>query len=106
MVWRKQPPGNAIGRITTAGIVTGQYGLATAASEPMGVAEGPDGAIWFAENGNNAIGRIDPTTHAIVEFSLPHTSSGPWGIVLAPDGALWFTECTPSTGNRSDDCSS
>jgi streptogramin lyase len=57
-LWFTETQGNAIGQITTAGVVF-EYAIPTPASAPIGVAEGPDGALWFAENGANKIGRLD-----------------------------------------------
>jgi len=57
-LWFTETLGNAVGRITTDGVVF-EYAIPTASSAPIGVAEGPDGAVWFAENGANKIGRLD-----------------------------------------------
>ena len=35
-----------IGRITTAGVIT-EFAIPTANGEPLGIAAGPDGALWF-----------------------------------------------------------
>src|SRR5512135_505256 len=35
-----------------------QYPLPAAGSRPLGIAAGPDGALWFAEYTNNKIGRL------------------------------------------------
>jgi hypothetical protein len=47
--------GNAIGSITTAGIII-EYNLPAAASYPNGITPGPDGTLWFTEEGGNRIG--------------------------------------------------
>jgi streptogramin lyase len=57
-LWFTETQGNAIGQITTDGVVF-EYAIPTAASMPIGVTHGPDGAIWFAENAANKIGRLD-----------------------------------------------
>jgi hypothetical protein len=36
-----------------------EYAVPTAASNPVGIAAGPDGALWFTENNGNKIGRGD-----------------------------------------------
>ena len=58
-LWFTETLGNAIGQITTNGVVF-EYAIPTAAAAPIGIAEGPDGAVWFAENGAGAnnIGRL------------------------------------------------
>ncbi|MFL5900095.1 MAG: InlB B-repeat-containing protein [Solirubrobacterales bacterium] len=69
---------------------------------PWGIAAGPDGNVWFAENGNNAtegrseagkaIGRITPSG-TITYFSTGLApASKPTGLTAAPDGKLWFTD--------------
>jgi len=80
--------GNAIGRITTSGVVTAQYPLGTGGLDPESIVTGPDGALWFTEGYGN-IGRIT-TSGVITEYS-PLTGEGmPEGITVGPDGALWF----------------
>jgi streptogramin lyase/subtilisin-like proprotein convertase family protein len=65
----------------------------TASAFPAGIAPGPDGALWVAENGGHGrIARIS-TSGAITEFSAGIADgSGPFGITAGPDGNLWFTE--------------
>jgi virginiamycin B lyase len=42
-------------------IAIGEYPVPTADSNPLGIAAGPDGALWFTENGGSRkIGRISP----------------------------------------------
>jgi streptogramin lyase len=73
--------------------------LPTADSDPFGVAAGPDGNLWFAEQAGNKIGVISPTGGAasIQEFAVPTAGGEPEGITAGPDGNLWFTE---ETGNK------
>ena len=78
--------GNAIGRITPAGVVT--TFTAPTISSPLGLVLGPDGNIWFSNNGNNSIGRITPTG-AVTNY----TGAGidhPTDLAVAPDGDIWF----------------
>src|SRR6516164_7664211 len=61
-------------------------------SFPEGIAAGPDGNLWFAEESGNRIGRITPGG-VVTEFGTGITSgSGLGGIAAGPDGNLWFTE--------------
>jgi virginiamycin B lyase len=82
-----------------------EFPLPTPASYPVGIAVGPDGAIWFTESsyfadtGRNKIGRITKDG-VVTEFSIPTSDSGPFGIVAGPDGALWFTESLSSKIGR------
>ena len=77
----------SIGRITTGGTVTNFTG--TGISEPVWIAAGPDGALWFTNEGNDSIGRI--TTGGTVTNFTGTGISEPQVIAAGPDGALWFT---------------
>lgn len=55
-----------------------------------GMAQGPDGAIWFTDPGHNKIGRLT-TSGALTEYAIPTANSSPDRITAAA-GALWFTE--------------
>ena len=83
----------AIGRITTAGVVTLFTSGLTVNSKPQGIAAGADGNIWFTETASAAkIGRITPEG-TITEFSTGLTAnSKPQSITAGPNGNLWFTE--------------
>jgi virginiamycin B lyase len=73
-----------------------EFVIPTMPSFPYGIANGPDGNLWFAESFANKIGRITPLG-AISEFVSPTPSSFPTAITAGPDGALWFTE---QSGNK------
>lgn len=79
---------SAIGRITTAGLIT-EFPVGFGSS-PHSLSWGPDGALWFTDTGTDSIGRMT-TDGTITHFALP-PGSFPGGIVTGPDGALWFTE--------------
>lgn len=57
--------------------------------EFSGIAEGPDGAMWFTESNMNAIGRV-ATDGTISTDSVPSPAS----VVAGPDGNMWFTSGT------------
>lgn len=83
-------PGSAIpgqiGRITTAGKVT-LFPPASAQSDPIFLATGPDGNVWFTDT-DGSIGQITPTGH-ITEF--PVKDKMPYGgIAAGADGNMWF----------------
>jgi sugar lactone lactonase YvrE len=81
---------NAIGRITTSGVIT-QFPIPTASSAPAAIAAGADGNMWFTELDANKIGRIT-TSGVITEFPITTPGSQPAEICAGPDGAIWFNE--------------
>ncbi len=62
---------------------------------PNGIAQGPDGAMWFTERDADAIGRIG-SDGTVTQY--PSSGNGlqsgadPAGIVTGPNGDLYFTE--------------
>ena len=64
-----------------------------ASSEPIGIASGPDGNLWFTDPASTtAIGRITPSGQT-TEFSTGlNAGSLPVEIAPGPDGNLWFTD--------------
>jgi streptogramin lyase len=96
-LWFTEKDVNKIGRITPAGVVTGEFPVLTPNAEgPRLICAGPDGNLWFTEQGANNIGRITPSG-TVTEFPVPTASSSPGGIVTGPDSNIWFTEIT---GNK------
>jgi virginiamycin B lyase len=88
-IWFADQGGHAIGRITTAGVVTNQFSVPNH-GYPGPMTTGPDGALWFTEQEPDKIVRV---TTAGTMTSYPVTAnSSPSGIVTGPDGNLWFTE--------------
>ena len=86
-----------LGRLTTDGTMT-TLPLNTRAINgmSMGMATGPDGAVWFTERYGDALGRVT-TSGEFSELAIPTPESTPLGIAAGPDGAIWFTELD---GNR------
>jgi streptogramin lyase len=91
-----------IGRITTAGVIkefpvrTGVGVDLPEVSEPVGIAAGPEGDMWFTDQGHNSlgqslIGRITPAG-VVSEFPVPTLGAEPTAIALGADGNMWFTE--------------
>ena len=76
-----------------------EFSVPTPNSIPLGITNGPDGALWFTENAPNVnkVGRIT-TAGMVTEYSVPLAfpgaggSPGPLFIAAGPDGALWFTQ--------------
>src|SRR5262249_23857951 len=77
-----------IGRITPSGVITefpyDDY------REPMGIASGADGNLWFWEAKGSMIGRITPGG-AISHYPIPSPGYG-FYITSDPARSLWFTE--------------
>jgi virginiamycin B lyase len=85
-IWFTSYAGSAIGRIDETTLALTQVPLAPN-SIPRDITQGPDRAMWFAENGG--IGRIDYA----MNLTEPATGLGtPYGITVGPDGALWYTD--------------
>jgi len=70
------------GHVTTYAVPNG--------GDPLGMAVGADGAIWFTERAAARIGRMT-LDGQFSEWSLS-PGAFPNRIVRAPDGAIWFTE--------------
>jgi streptogramin lyase len=79
---------NAIEKMSSTGTVTHSY-TDTSLSEPVAIAVGSDGDLWFVNNGNNSIGRIT-TAGAISNYTDPTINQPIW-IAAGSDGALWFS---------------
>ena len=82
-----------VGRITTAGQVTGEYALPTGVSgidQEGDVVLGPDGNFWFT-NGAESIIRMTPTG-TMTRYTVPGTGQRAGGMAVGPDGNLWFTD--------------
>jgi virginiamycin B lyase len=66
-----------------------------AGAAPNGIAQGPDGAMWFTERDADAIGRIasDGTVTQYPSAGNPlQAGADPAGIVTGPNGDLYFSE--------------
>lgn len=67
---------------------------------PNGIAAGPDGNLWYADDGVPWIARLTPgiagwlteTTNIGLQWTQPGDVSKPTSIALSPTGNLWFTD--------------
>ncbi len=91
-LWFTEPTVSRIGRMSTAGVLTGEFATPTPNSYPWGITAGPDGSIWFVGQNGNEIVRM--TTSGVVtgQFVIPTPATNTRDIVPGPDGNLWFTE--------------
>ena len=103
-LWFTEEATSRIGRMTPAGVVTGEFPvLATSSPLPCSdpsfvspldqITTGPDGELWFTQPRDNKIGRI--TVAGVLDppngFTVPLADTRPEGITVGPDGNLWFT---------------
>jgi streptogramin lyase len=70
---------------------TTEFPVPSAESNAYGIASGPDGNLWFAEQRSDKIARVT-TAGAITEFAVPTAKGEPTGVAAGPDGSVWFTE--------------
>jgi streptogramin lyase len=89
-----QPDGGRIGRVTTDGKLEEYDDGISAGARPTGIAEGGDGALWFADAAvSGRLGRFWPDSEAIQELSggLLADPPEPEAVTMGPDGNVWFT---------------
>jgi virginiamycin B lyase len=82
--------------MSTAGVLIGTYVTPTANSDPVVVAYGQAGLVWFTEFKGNAVASIS-TSGSIAEYPIQTANSQPDGITLGPGGVMWFAQ---SQGNN------
>lgn len=71
-----------------------QYLLPGIAGETPAIVQGPDRAMWFAEDGTARIGRIDDRGHLTIYPGLMYEQKYndlPNAVTIGPDGNLWWT---------------
>jgi streptogramin lyase len=64
--------------------------IPTPRSQPIGIAAGNDGVMWFTEENASKVGRVTPAG-VITEYALP-TEGEPTAITQGPDGNMWVAE--------------
>ena len=88
-MWLTEKTANRVSYFSTLANTYTGFDIPTASSEPMGIAAGPDGNMWFTEFAGDKIGRVT-NAGSITEFPLA-ADAEPTSIVAGPDGAMWFT---------------
>jgi virginiamycin B lyase len=63
---------------------------------PLGITEGPDHALWFAEPMANFIEAMDTNGNIIVSVPCPAGGAYPYRVVTGPDTNMWFSESLDS----------
>lgn len=86
--------------------VAAQYTPKTAACGKYGIADGPDGRIWYAQetvcgypNGAGVVGAWDPSTGTVTEFADPSADFQPVDLTAGSDGNLWVLEAPNYNGS-------
>jgi streptogramin lyase len=82
---------NAVGEMTTAGALVGEFPLPIAGSGLDQIATGSDGSLWITEFFGGRIGKVS-TAGVVTDVASLTAGAGPTAIVGGPDGNLWFTE--------------
>jgi virginiamycin B lyase len=83
--------GGQLDELTVGGAIV--YDVSEASSAPVGVAMGPDDAIWYTEPASGKVARYDLSSQVTSELT---TGGTPLGIAAGSDGAMWYTD---QTGN-------
>jgi hypothetical protein len=90
-LWFAETATNKIARITTTGAIT-EFSIPSAGTQPVGVAAGPDGHVWFTESAaatGNRIGRLLVTTVEVpVQGGAGGAVPAALTLSLSPAGAL------------------
>jgi len=85
-LWFAEQSGDAIGRITTAGVATEfTAGITRPGAAPFAITTGPDGNLWFTELLGNRIGRITFPPPALVSAKSRkiHGAAGTFDLPLS-----------------------
>jgi len=83
---------SAVGKVSTAGVVTQRILTPTANSYPHVITVDSRGDAWFTYLWLPRIGRVAHDSTNATEIPLPDPHGDAAGIVEGPDGAIWFTE--------------
>jgi virginiamycin B lyase len=96
-MWFTEYPGNAVARITRAGVVTA-FTVPTTNALPEQIIGASDGNLWFTEYEANKIAKVT-TAGAFTEYSTlfaPPPNDNPIGLVDRLDGNIWYVANTSS----------
>jgi virginiamycin B lyase len=83
--------GGTVGRLTTAGVVTGTFAIPTLNAGADSIAAGSAQTLWFTEYDAGQIARVD-LDGSITEFAIPGQPQGAVAITGGPDGRSWFVD--------------
>jgi streptogramin lyase len=60
--------------------------------QPLFVAVGHDGTVWFTMPLGNAIGAYNPARGSVAQWIVPTRAAEPWDLAIDSNGTIWFTE--------------
>ena len=89
-IWYTARVANEIGWYDPADQQFHRLQIPTKQARPAGIAEAPDGTIYFVEMVGNKVAKV--VGDQIVEYALPTAFAAPFKIVPDQNGHLWFTE--------------
>jgi streptogramin lyase len=98
-LWFTMRDAGAIGRITTAGVLSTYSVPVTSgagAPTPVGVTAGWDGRIWFTEQAGRKIYALLPATGATTAMAT--LTAVPTGITTGADGNIWYIAAATVVG--------
>jgi virginiamycin B lyase len=79
-----------------SGTYVTEYDIPSECSQPLAIAVGPDGLVWFAETATGEVARFDPASERFIEYGNPfwpeNARSMMWGMDHDQDGNVWYTE--------------
>ena len=88
-------PGAVAGTVllTVSPVHIAEFGTGVAGGNPVGIAVGPDGNIWYGLFNGGLLGRMTVAPQpAATSFPPATPKSGPRGMTVGSDGQLWFAE--------------
>ena len=95
---------NALGRITTAGMVLSDIPFPDSGGSHQVDAHGDD--IWFTDFNRDSLWRYAVSTEATTQFELPGVDDGrdpnPFDLAIEASGIVWFTESNTNAIGRLD----
>ena len=96
------PSSSGIGHLNDPPTALDEFPLASS-SQPVGIAAGPDGNLWIAENVSDKIARMTTAGALTGDFLAPGPSSSASGsapgfITAGADGNMWFGDLFGAVG--------
>ena len=91
-IWFTEEDGGFVGRLRAGTEDIELVRLEGRNVRPLGLAAGPDGAVWVAATGRNEIYRIDAVTLTPTVFEIPDEDARPRRVGITSDGRIWYTD--------------